>query len=102
VEGIIFCLHKALSVPRDHKATSIIPILSKRLLVLCDKMVRRGLRKYNERKVTSGKATASIEALKRLVAATMVNGSQNCRILSCARAADESSPAVSWLPPYVD
>ncbi|KIM32246.1 hypothetical protein M408DRAFT_326879 [Serendipita vermifera MAFF 305830] len=97
VEGISFCINKALYLPRDQRSVTIIPIVTTRLLECNDRMMDRNVRTMEENLVASNKAKATAYALKTLLASNLIFGGQNRKLLSCAHTHTEGNPASGWL-----
>jgi hypothetical protein len=99
---VSICALKALHLPRDDRSIPIIrPVVSK-ILRIRAAMPNRSSRGDKEVENASIVGIRCVDRLNTHLAAMLVFGRQNCRVLSCARRVDKFSPAVGWLVEYVD
>jgi hypothetical protein len=96
------CALKALDLPRDERAIPIIRPVTGQILRIRTAMLDRSSRGNAEVENASIVGIRCVDRLNTHLAAMLIFGKQNCRVLSCARRLQSSSPAVGWLAEYVD
>jgi hypothetical protein len=98
---ISICATKALQLPRDERSVPILrPVIHQTL------RIRNSMLAYSsstaEFESVSAVGMRCTDQLNTYLATMLIFGTQNCRVLSCARRPQSFSPAVGWLAEYVD
>jgi hypothetical protein len=99
---VLICALKALRLPRDDRSIPIIPLVVSQILDIRAALLGRGFRDAEEMESVSVAGMECVDRLNTHLAATLIFGGQNRRVLSCARRVDTFSPAIGWLVEYVD
>jgi hypothetical protein len=98
---ISICVTKALELPRDDRIVPILRPVIHRIL-----RIRTVMLPYTstigEFESASAVGMRCVNRLNTHLATMLIFGGQNCRVLSCARTLQTSSPAIGWLAEYID
>jgi hypothetical protein len=98
---VSICVMKALELPRDDRIVPILRPVVHRIL-----RVRTVMLPYTstigEFENASAVGMICVNRLNTHLATRLIFGGQNCRVLSCARTPQASSPAIGWLTEYID
>jgi len=97
--GFSICIDKALGLPYDIRATSLIILLVTRVQPLITDLKRVNA---NEHAIAILEATNAIDRLYTLLAKLLIYRQRNCRVLSCTRTPGVFGQATGWPAPYID
>jgi hypothetical protein len=97
--GFSICLNKALDLPNDLRATSVVPLLVSRMGTIIGDL-RGG--SPSEEEIARREATKAIDRLNIYLARLRFPSQTNARVLVCTRASGQATPPIGWSTPFME